>query len=126
MVGGDFDMARKPDDLHPTMVRLPETLRRDLDRWADLHGRSLNAEIIYRLEQSLADDKGGRSLSDRLDQIEKNLDFFGGIMKAQHKVAEDAQKVAREALDALNKFREEKERPSGTTTSTIIQSGEKK
>jgi len=103
-------MARKPDDLHPTMVRLPETLRRDLERWADIHGRSLNAEIIFRLEQSLADNKGGRSLSDRLDQIEKNLDFFGGIMRAQQRVAQDAQKTAQEALDALNKFREGKDK----------------
>jgi len=84
------------------MVRLPEELRRNLARWADIHGRSLNAEIIYRLEQSLADDKGGRSLSDRLDQIEKGLDFFGGIIKAQQKVAQDA-------LDALKKFRAEKD-----------------
>jgi hypothetical protein len=53
------------------------------------------------LEQSLTDDKGGRSLSDRLDQIEKGLDFFAGFMKAQ-------QKVARETLDTLKKLEKDK------------------
>jgi len=84
------------DDLHPTMVRLPEGLRRELEQWATLHGRSLNAEIIYLLEQSLADAKvrrGGRlepSLSDRLEKIEKILSSFRGLMKAQQNVAQDA------------------------------------
>jgi hypothetical protein len=97
-------VARK-DDLHPTMVRLPEALRRDLEQWATLHGRSLNAEIIYLLEQSLADAKvrrGGRlepSLSDRLDKIEKTLSSFTGLMKAQQKVAQDALAVLKRTAD---------------------------
>jgi Arc-like DNA binding domain len=35
------------------MVRLPASVRRELERVAELHQRSLSAEVIYRLEQSL-------------------------------------------------------------------------
>jgi hypothetical protein len=94
-------VARKNQILHPTMVRLPETVRSDLEQWATFHGRSLNAEIIYRLEQSLAEAKarrGGRlepSLSDRLDKIEKVLTSFSGMMRAQQKVAQNAMALAK-------------------------------
>jgi hypothetical protein len=37
------------------MVRLPETLRRRVERDAERNGRSMNTEIIHRLEQSLAE-----------------------------------------------------------------------
>src|SRR5262245_50075725 len=46
-------MARKSQGSRPTMVRLPAGVRRELERVADLHQRSLSAEVIYRLEQSL-------------------------------------------------------------------------
>jgi hypothetical protein len=87
------------------MVRLPETLRRDLEQWATFHGRSLNAEIIYRLEQSLAEAKarrGGRlepSLSDRLDKIEKVLTSFSGMIRAQQKVAQEAMALAKKSRE---------------------------
>src|SRR5262249_43587789 len=113
IAGETWNMARKPDDLHPTMVRLPEGLRRELERWADIHGRSLNGEIIFRLLQSLADTKSGRSLADRLDQIENNIELFAGIMRAQQKVAQDA-------LDALKKAREEKGQPPSSATSSLV------
>jgi hypothetical protein len=46
-------MARKSQGSRPTMVRLPAGVRRELERVAELHQRSLSAEVIYRLEQSL-------------------------------------------------------------------------
>jgi hypothetical protein len=100
-----FDVARKDKELHPTMVRLPERLRQHLEQNASLNGRSMNSEIIYRLERSLtaddeeiraallraADEVGGSpSLSDRLDKIEKTLESYASVLKAQQKVAQDA------------------------------------
>jgi hypothetical protein len=87
------------------MVRLPERLRKHLEQNASLSGRSMNAEIIYRLERSLtaddeeiraallraADEVGGSpSLSDRLDKIEKTLESFASVLKAEQRVAQDA------------------------------------
>jgi hypothetical protein len=45
-------MARKAQELRPVMVRLPEKLRRRLERAAFLSGRSMNSEIIYLLEHT--------------------------------------------------------------------------
>jgi hypothetical protein len=49
-------MAKKARELTPIMVRLPEPLRRELARLADAGGRSLNSEIIRRLQESVATD----------------------------------------------------------------------
>ena len=45
-------MVRKPTELRPLMVRIPESLRRKLEREAAKQDRSMNAEIIQRLDQS--------------------------------------------------------------------------
>jgi plasmid stability protein len=45
-------MARKPTELRPLMIRIPEALRRKLEKEAARNDRSMNAEIIYKLEQS--------------------------------------------------------------------------
>jgi Arc-like DNA binding domain len=45
-------MVRKSQELRPVMTRIPEGLRSKLAREARKNGRSMNAEIIYRLEQS--------------------------------------------------------------------------
>ena len=45
-------MALKPTDLRPVMTRIPEGLRRKLEREAGRNDRSMNAEIIGRLEES--------------------------------------------------------------------------
>jgi hypothetical protein len=52
----DAVMARKDVELRPVMTRIPESLRRRLDREADRNRRSMNAEIIHRLEESFAPD----------------------------------------------------------------------
>jgi hypothetical protein len=46
-------MARKVRELTGVMVRLPEPLRRELARLAAASGRSLNSEIIRRLQESV-------------------------------------------------------------------------
>ena len=43
-------MARKKAPAQ-IKIRLPEALRRDLEREAAKHGRTLNGEIVYRLTQ---------------------------------------------------------------------------
>jgi len=45
-------MVRKSQELRPVMTRLPEGLRRKLEREAEQNRRSMNAEIIHRLTQS--------------------------------------------------------------------------
>ena len=48
-------MAKKDKQVRPVMVRLPEALRRRIEREAKSNGRSMNSEIVRRLEQSLAE-----------------------------------------------------------------------
>jgi hypothetical protein len=45
-------MARKPTDTVQLNLRFSEALRRRLEKEADRHGLSMNAEIIDRLEKS--------------------------------------------------------------------------
>jgi Arc-like DNA binding domain len=49
-------MARKPADAVQLKLRFQEALRRRLERAADQAERSMNAEIIYRLEKSFERD----------------------------------------------------------------------
>jgi Arc-like DNA binding domain len=49
-------MARKPTDMVALQVRLTEGLRRKLANAADKNGRSLNAEIVWRLGQSAGNE----------------------------------------------------------------------
>jgi Arc-like DNA binding domain len=45
-------VARKPTDTAHLNLRYPEALRRRLERAGKNNGRSLNSEIVHRLEQS--------------------------------------------------------------------------
>lgn len=45
-------MARKATELRPLMLRIPEGLRRRLEKEAARTDRSMNAEITHRLERS--------------------------------------------------------------------------
>ena len=51
---------KTPEDrvasITPFGLRMPATLREDLQRWAVLNKRSLNAEILDRLERTLSGD----------------------------------------------------------------------
>jgi hypothetical protein len=50
-------MNRKSDDPIALQVRMTEGLRQKLAKAAEENGRSLNAEILWRLEQSLPKPK---------------------------------------------------------------------
>ena len=66
-------MARKPTDEVQLKLRFSEALRRRLERVAGRNNRSMNTEIIHRLEESLARDPTienlSRELNDRLAQL---------------------------------------------------------
>ena len=66
-------MARKPTDEVQLKLRFSEALRRRLERVAARNNRSMNTEIIHRLEESLARDPTIENLltelNDRLAQL---------------------------------------------------------
>jgi Arc-like DNA binding domain len=45
-------MAQKGSELRPVMTRIPEKLRQRLEREAKFRGRSMNMEIVTRLQES--------------------------------------------------------------------------
>jgi len=73
MFGREDALARKPHDLRPVMTRLPEALCRRLEREAAREGRSMNAEIIHRLQQSLQASDQASGLDDRVRKLEQAI-----------------------------------------------------
>ena len=72
-------MARKPTELRPLMIRIPEALRGKLEKQAAQNDRSMNAEIIYRLEQSLTLPNVVKATATLTAMVEKlNVVSFGG------------------------------------------------
>ena len=47
-------MAKKDAELVPLMLRLPQRLRRIIEKRADDHRHSLNSEVIHMLEEAIA------------------------------------------------------------------------
>jgi Arc-like DNA binding domain len=81
-------MAPKDQELRPVMTRIPEGLRRRLEREARWGKRSMNAEIVTRLQQSFdvpdqtddivsqvesAVDSAEYSITTSLDQIQSQM-----------------------------------------------------
>jgi plasmid stability protein len=72
-------MARKPTELRPLMIRIPEALRRKLEKEAARNDRSMNAEIIDRLQQSLTLPNVVEATANLTAMVEKlNVVNFGG------------------------------------------------
>lgn len=65
-------------EISPFGLRLPGELRAKLENAARIAGRSLNSEILHRLEHSFAEDV----TKDRLDRIERALSD-NGLMKSK-------------------------------------------
>jgi Arc-like DNA binding domain len=57
-------VARKPTDTVKLQLRFSEATRRRLERAAARNNRSMNTEIIHRLEQSLASDPNTQTYRD--------------------------------------------------------------
>jgi predicted HicB family RNase H-like nuclease len=69
-------MARKPTDTAHLNLRYPEALRRRLERAGKSNGRSLNSEIVHRLEQSFwLQVRLSERLQRRLEQAAKHNDW---------------------------------------------------
>jgi hypothetical protein len=66
--------AKKPQDIVPLMLRLREALRQRLAKDAEKAAKSLNAEIVDRLEASYAKDERIEELRKRLDDVRPNLE----------------------------------------------------
>lgn len=80
-------------------VRLPPDLKDNLEQLATKNGRSMNAEIVYRLQQSLEHDQNRMGL--------QQMDFKvmdPSIGKGPQKVVnalEEMQRILNEALGVL-------------------------
>jgi hypothetical protein len=66
--------AKKPQDIVPLMLRLREVLRQRLAKDAEKGAKSLNAEIVDRLEASYTKDERIEELRGRLDELRQRND----------------------------------------------------
>jgi hypothetical protein len=64
-------MARKPTDTIKLQLRLPEYLRRQLERAADVHGESMNTEIVDRLKESFERDDANKVLREAFRNVQQ-------------------------------------------------------
>jgi hypothetical protein len=64
-------MRRHPNDIVQIGLRLRESLRRKLEREADNHRISLNAEIVLRLQDSFEERDARRSLHSIVTQMDR-------------------------------------------------------
>jgi SRSO17 transposase len=84
-------VARKDQELRPVMTRIPEGLRRRLEREAKWRRRSMNAEIVDRLQESFdAPDL----ISGIVDDISSEIDSLG------YSLGKDTEKIMK-SLDAI-------------------------
>jgi hypothetical protein len=105
MLSEEEPMARKPTDIVPLQVRLPEGMRKELVNAAEKSQRSLNSEIVWRLGQSL--DADARALVEfQLWREGRDQEFMDRLMsdperwgKIQRRVGEAiaAKKAKRDA-----------------------------
>jgi Arc-like DNA binding domain len=87
-------MARKTQELRPVMTRIPETLRRRLERAAMRNNRSMNTEIIHRLEGSFAEEAGkaqGRRDRESLSEIRERLDGIIALLGRAEEAKDDGE-----------------------------------
>ena len=77
-------MARKTQELRPVMTRLPEALCRQLEREAAQEGRSMNAEIIHRLQQSF---RASSEIDERVRKLEEDFEW---VKKREREIFEFA------------------------------------
>ena len=115
-------MAQKDLELRPVMTRIPEGLRRRLEREAKWHRTSMNQEIVKRLQESFdIPDQASEIVSDVSGEIDSALgDVFATLdeIQSQNRAilshlglpdpAEDRQRVREEAR-ALQEAQRRKE-----------------
>jgi hypothetical protein len=105
-------MAKKDDlELRPVMTRIPEGLRRRLERHAKWLRRSMNAEIVHRLQESFdipdQADNIVSGVSGEIDSALSNVESTLAEIQSQNRAilshlglpdpAEDQQRVREDA-----------------------------
>jgi hypothetical protein len=88
-------MAKKATAIVPTMLRMREELRRRLEREAKKNERSLNAEMVGRLEQSFDEQRN----SAILDLLVNNDNVSSAVLR----------QIAREMSKVPNSLRSDPE-----------------
>jgi hypothetical protein len=83
-------MARKPTDTVQLKLRFSEDLRRRLEREAARNKRSMNTEIISRLEQSL--DTGNLAQQIAAAILSGQYKMVGGSLADLQKIAKKGEK----------------------------------
>ncbi|SKA88234.1 Arc-like DNA binding domain-containing protein [Thiothrix eikelboomii] len=62
-------MSKESQQVNPYPIRLTKELREKLEAIAKANGRSLNAEMILRLESTLESDSNEADMLERMRQI---------------------------------------------------------
>ena len=88
-------MVRKGKELRPVMTRIPETLRRRLEREAELNRQSMNAEMIARLESSFR----RQDMALDMKKYQEALDAFG--IKVIEEIRERQERFINEVRNEL-------------------------
>jgi hypothetical protein len=79
----DSSVAKKATAIVPTMLRMREELRKRLEREAKKSGRSLNAEMVGRLELSFTIDEEARSRDSAIIDMLVNNDNVSSALLRQ-------------------------------------------
>lgn len=66
-------MSKETQQVNPYPIRLTKELRERLEAIAKTNGRSLNAEMILRLEASLGNEPEENSIDERIRRIALEL-----------------------------------------------------
>ena len=66
-------MARKPTDYVQVKIRMREALRRNLEKLAQLRDHSTNAEALWRIERTIAQDEAIEELAKEMEAREAEL-----------------------------------------------------
>jgi len=112
-------MAQKGSELRPVMTRIPEKLRQRLEREAKFRGRSMNMEIITRLQQSfdipdqteaiasdIASEIGGEfsEIHEGLNQVQSQIRAILSHLGLPDPVEEEAARRREEAARMSERF----------------------
>jgi hypothetical protein len=96
-------MARKPTDTIALQVRMPEAIRRHLASEAEKAQRSLNSEILWRLNQTLSQE--WREFIAGQEEAEKRELALYERLKLNPKFQETVQRIIKEMLDKPESFK---------------------
>jgi len=118
--GRDMSQSSSSRDLNKFIVRLPDGMRERIAEEAKRNNRSMNAEVVHRLEQSLSGDVDGvfrihisDSAMDYIKRFNSSLpiseavsNFLEGRVDYEllQETIEDDSKIQFDAIDELSDF----------------------